>query len=235
MTGQSLALSVLQELDVVGASDTADQADVVYVLARVNRILSLWTAKWGPAVGSTITSYVCTPALQPHLIGPTGTFVVSQRPVSIEAVNVVSGTARTPLTKLTTDEWMALSDPTWTGDIPEAFNYRATSPNGSLFLYPVVSAAATVEILTRGILGPLTLTGTVYLAPGYEEALVLTVSEGCAKHFHATPPDRLEASKARAIIEAANSTTPRLRTDAPGVNRGRANILTGMGSTDWVE
>ena len=118
---------------------------------------------------------------------------------------------------------------------PTGLYYNPTVPNGQAFFYPVPSAASTIEFQSRGILAQLTLAGSVAFAPGYHDAIVLTTAERCAKHFHATPPDRLEASKARGIIEAANSTTPRLHTDAPGVSRGRTNIFTGQGSTDWVE
>lgn len=235
MTGSTLALSVLQELDVVGAADTPEASDLVYVLARVNRILGLWAAKWGPAFYSSITSYTLTPALSPHTIGPTGTWVVAQRPMTIDGVNLVSGSTRTPLDPLTADQWMGLPDPTYSDAYPQGYYYSPTMPNGSLFLYPVPSSASTIDILTRGLLPQMTLTGTAYLAPGYEEAVILTAAERCAKHFHATPPNALEASKARGIIEAANSTTPKLRTDAPGVSRGRSNIFTGQGSTPWVQ
>ena len=235
MTGASLALAVLQELDVVGASDVPEASDLSYVLARINRIIDLWAAKWSTAYCDTLSTFTITPSLQPHTIGPTGTWVVTQRPMSIEAANVVVGSTRTPVDIITTEQWMALGDPTWTAPDPAALNYRPTFPNGSVYLYPLPTGANSIELLTRGLLTRLTLTGTVYLPPGYEEALILTASEACAKHFHATPPDRLEASKARGIIEAANSTTPRLTTDAPGVSRGRTNIFTGQGSTPWVQ
>jgi hypothetical protein len=221
MTGQQLAVEVLRELDVIAGTDTADQADVSYVLSKINRVLDNWSAEYGPAYCDSITSYTLTPALQPHTIGPsTATFTVTQRPMSIEAISTVVSSVRTPICPRDVDWWMAQSDQATTGAEPTDFYYRPASPNGSLYFYPVPSAATVIEIQTRVLLAQLTLTGTAILPPGYQDALILTAAEACAPHFHAAPPNALAASKARARIAAANSHTPRLVTDAPGVTRG---------------
>ena len=233
-TGASLALDVLRELDVVGGTEVADAADTSYVLGKLNRVLDSWAATWEAAYTDTVTAHVLTPSLNPHLIGPTGTWVVTQRPVSIEAINLVIGTARYALSPLDLDEWMGISSPEWTATEPTHFNYRASFPLGQLYLWPIPTSAYTVEIQTRGLLTQLALATTVYLPPGYHDALVLTGAEACARHFHATPPDRLEAAKARGRIAAANAKTPKLSSDAPGCATG-GKVGTGMGgSPDWV-
>ena len=236
MTGADLALAVARELDVVGGVDVLEAADQVYLLGVINRVLDDWSADWGPAYVNTISSFVLTPLLQPHTIGPSGaTWTLAQRPVSIEAANVVSGTTRTPIDIIDDDEWMGLADPTVTATDPTALNYRPTHPNGSVYLYPVPGTANTVEILSRGILAQLTLTSTAVLPPGYQSALVLTAAEACALHFHAIPP-QAAAAKARARIAAANTKTVRLVSDVPGAVRGgKSNILTGVGSTEWID
>ena len=238
MNGSTLAIDVLRELDVIAGSESPDAADTSYVLSKLNRVLDNWAATWEAAYTDTVVTGTLTPALQPHLIGPTGTWVVTQRPVSIEAINLVIGTARYALTPLDMDKWMGISSPEWTATEPTHFNYRASFPNGSLYLWPVPTSAYTVEIQTRGLLTQLALATTVYLPPGYWDALVLTGSESCAKHFHATPPDRLEAAKARGRIAAANAKTPRLSSDAPGCTTGGktgGKTGVGMGGTpDWV-
>ena len=236
MTGSDLALAVLRELDVVSGVEVPDAADTVYILGILNRVLDDWGSEWGPAFVQTISSYTITPLLQPHTIGPSGaTWTLAQRPVSIEAANVVSGTTRTPLDIIDDDEWMGLVDPTVTATDPTALNYRPTHPNGSIYLYPVPSTADTIEILSRGILAQLTLAGTAVLPPGYQSALVLTAAEQAANHFHALPP-QAAAAKARARIAAANAKTVRLVSDAPGAAQGgKSNILTGVGSTEWID
>lgn len=238
MTGQDLAIEVLRELDVIGGTDAPDYADVSYCLSKLNRIVDSWRADWGPAYVNTISSFTITPSLQPHTIGPTGaTWTLAQRPVSIEAANVVSGTTRTPLDIWGDEQWMSLTDPTITAEDPSALNYRPTHPNGSIYFYPVPTSADTIEILSRGVLATLTLAGTAVLPPGYQDALILTGAEACAKHFHAAPPNPLEATKARARIATANAKTPRLITDVPssgGAGSG-FDIRTGTVPGGWVD
>ena len=235
MTGSTLSYAVLRELDVISGVDIPDAADVSYVLGLINRVLDDWSAEFGPAYVNTLSSFTVTPSLQPHTIGPSGaTWTLAQRPVSIEAANLVVGTTRTPLDLWDESDWMRLVDPTTTSTDASVLNYRPTHPNGSVYLYPVPTAANTIELLSRGILAQLTLTGTAVLPPGYQSALVLTASEQAASHFHAAFTGGREAAKARGRIAAANAKTPRLVSDAPGVKRGKQPDVFMGGTPEWI-
>ena len=224
-TGASLAIDVLRELDVIAGIDVPDAADQTYVLGLINRVLDDWSAEYGPAYAVAITSHTLTPALALHSIGPSGaTFIVGQRPVSIDQIVLVSGTTRTALAQWTMDEWMRVPDQTTSGT-PFAFAYNPTFPSGEILFYLVPSSADTVEVQSRVLLAQLSLTTVALLPPGYRSALVLTVSEQAAAHFHAAPRNPMAASKARGRIAAANAKTPRLHTDAPGVSRGEKDAF----------
>ena len=237
LSGAALALDVLRELDVVGAIDTADAADLSFVLSRINRVLDDWGAEWGTAYVQDVSTFTIVPALNPHTIGPTGaTWALAQRPASIEAANLVVGTTRTPLMIVGVDDWMALSYPENTSTDPFALYYSPTFPLGSVYLYPVPSSANQIAIQYRGLLAQLTLTSSALLPPGYASALVLTTAEQAAPHFHAawSAQQMREAAKARGRIAAANAKTPKLSSDAPGCTTGgKVGTGIGMGGGDY--
>jgi hypothetical protein len=226
LTGLTIVSDALADLNIVGAGDPVSNDDAVFVLARLNRIIDSWNADRAAIFAAQFQTFVLTPSLSPHTIGPTGTWVTPQRPQSIEdaALFLAGATgAQVPITVHDDPQWYAdLSYPSITTSMPTDVYYEPDFPNGKLFFYPVPSAAKSVEILTRQVLSAFLLTTVFVMPPGYQEALTLTLEEALIIPYEVPRPPTLssDASKARARIFAANRITPKIQTRDAGMPGG---------------
>jgi hypothetical protein len=224
MTGLDHVTAALQELGVASAVDPLSAEDAAYGLAKLNRLINNWNAE-REAVYATVftTGLVFTPALSPHTIGPTGTFVVTQRPVSIAGANVIVAGVKTPIRMVDSQWWLAQTVPGTTSPYPTDLYYEPTWPNGSLFFWPVPTAANGLELMIRTVLASFTLPVNVTLPPGYDDAIDLTLAEDLAGPFQVPVSPLLvsKAREARARIFANNRRPiPRLTTWDAGMPGG---------------
>ncbi len=225
MTVLDLVTECYQDLTILSTSETllVTDTDAVIGLSKLTRLLDNWNAERAGVYANTLTTYTLVPNLNPHTIGPSGaTFTVTQRPVSVEAANLVL-TNVTPAVHLPLEiirdstVWAALTVPAVATAIPSYLYYNADWPNGSLFLYTVPTVAYGLELLVRTTLAALTLTSTLSLPPGYRDAITLTLGEMIAAANPTAVPNPVAAAQARARIFANNDELPTLTTNDAGI------------------
>jgi hypothetical protein len=223
MTGLDLLKAAYQEVNILGAGEELTPEDAEFGLGKLNRLWDNWNADRQATYAEILTTFALTPALSPHTIGPLGTFVVTQRPVTIEGMNLVVAGVKTPIA-LRDQAWYAsLSQPSLQSAPPTDCYYEPNWPLGKLYFYPVPSAAASVELLTRQVLAAFTQVLVFTLPPGYLDAIVLTLAEDLAPAYPGavvTPKLEKNATAARARIFANNQGAPRLVTRDAGVPGG---------------
>jgi hypothetical protein len=236
VTGLQIVTDAARELGVINAADVLSGDLVDQGLRLLNRIFDNWSAEHDAAYAQTFTTYTMTPSLSPHTIGPTGTFTVDQRSVSIEGASIVLTTStpnvNVPLELRDAAWWDAQPVPDLESTIPSDLFYSPTWPNGSLYLWPVPSVAYGLAITTRVLLSQLLLTSTFSLPPGYWDAATKTLAEEWAGPLLVPLPPQLvrKAAQARQRIFRNNVSSPDLRTrdgGMPGVARGSYDYLTG--------
>lgn len=232
VTGRTICSDALIEIGALAAGETATPEDLDLALGKVNRLFDNWNAERCAVFADVFTTFTITPSLSPHTIGPTGTFVVTQRPMEIPdggagLVLVASNPdVRIPITVRDAQWWAGQSVKALTSAIPTDLYYEPTWPNGNLFLWPVPTVANGLELQLRTLLAAITLDTTFSLPPGYRDAITLTLAEslvsplGAASKVAPTLP--ADATKARARIFGANDVTPRIATQDAGMptNRG---------------
>jgi hypothetical protein len=237
LTAGQLITNALLELGAYAQGETPSAEDMAYGLSKLNRLLDQWNARRLYVYSIGFNTYNLTANVQIYLIGPTGAFVVVQRPVEIIAANIVltntSPTTRTPM-NIRDDAWWANQRVrSVTSTVPTDLYYSPDWPNGSIILWPIPSAAYQLEIETWGLLGQMTNTASTFsLPPGYEEAVTLTLAEVMAPAFGLQVSSGIasQAMRARATIQSLNSAPPRIRTAdpaMPGPGRNGFNYLTG--------
>lgn len=238
-TALDICRHAAQKLGVYGAGESLTAEDAADLLANLNSLLDSWNANRDAVYADLFLTFPLTASLSPHTIGPTGTFVVAQRPVSIEGAGIViAGTSPTAVTSP-----INLRDAAWWDDVrmdalstslPTDLYYDPTWPNGSLYFWPVPTMIRDVTFWTRTVLAQLLLTSTFSLPPGYEKALTLTLAEDSADLFGVAIPPQMpaQAAQARATIFSNNRRTPRLETRDAGLpgGRGTYSYLTGSWS-----
>lgn len=231
-TAKDLVRDALIELGIPDATETISGEDADLGLRKLNDLLDEWNADGQTAYASLITAYTLVPSLQPHTIGPTGTFVVTQRPETIDGANLIISGVRTPIGLRNVQQRMALSTPALASALPMSLYYEPAWPNGKIWFYPIIASAYQVELWTRVVLAALTFNDTFTLPPAYKNALLLTLAERLAPAMHVgvSPETKDGARSARSKVFAANTVTPRLATQDAGMPSGGGsgfNYLTG--------
>lgn len=173
-------------LAVYASGEAIKPADANTVLDAINAVLDDWSATPQASVTGVISTFTTTPSLQPHTIGPSGTWVLPVRPVAIDGAAIALSTGvYTPLRVHTDPQWQIGRALLTTGSLTDAY-YAPDVPNGSLSFANVPTSALSVRLLTRWVLGAVTETASLVLPPGYQSALEYTVMERVVDAFHAT-------------------------------------------------
>lgn len=227
-TGLSIATDALAELNIFTSIDTAPSVDTTYVIGKANRILSQWRAIGVAQHSEVFSTFTLTANLQPHLIGPGGStsFTSAVRPTKIDGANIIVGSGvtavRWPLNIRDRNWWLDVDYPGYKSTVQSDLYYDPTETTGSIYLWPVPSAAATLELMMRRPLADIVSATTFTMPDGYLEALILTTAEQCIGPFPAPDPPRLSrlikaAAAARAVIFNNNSVIPKLETCDAGI------------------
>lgn len=227
-TTRAILTDALVELGVYSIAETPSDADLKLALGQLNRLLDKWNAERAAVYLSTLQTFTIIPNQQIVTIGPaaeTPDWAVTQRPVAIEGastvLNNVTPPVYTPIAVHDIDWWRGLSVPGVTATYPTDLYYEPAWPLGRIFLWPVPTTAYDIELQLRLVLANLTLFDEFSLPPGYQDAIVLTVAERCARSFGkpVDPSLRLDASKARAVVFVNNDPTPTMQTQDSGLPR----------------
>lgn len=243
VTAAQLVTDALTELRVARAGDVIAPESLMAGLGKLNRLIDRYNAH--PRAKFTIgfASYVPTLNVNLQTIGPeagaTWTLAVP-RPHAIKGANVIINTS-TPNVRVP----LAMRDATWWRQqrvqalataFPTDCYYEPTFPNGSVYLWPAPTTAYPIELETDTPFAQLTATDTIYLPPGYRDAMTLRLAADSARSFGQTPSRDLVADAARGegIIFGLNDRVPNARTRDGGMpgareaGKGRFNFYTGF-------
>lgn len=237
-TWTTIITAALTELGAIAVGQTPNAATVNLALAKAQLLIDLWNADRQAVYADVFSSFTLTPNLQPHTIGPTGTFTMAQRPVTIDGASIGLNNA-SPIVYYDLEMhdaawWQDQTIPDIATDNPTDGYYDPTWPNGSLYLWPVPTVAYLFQMRTRQLLSTTFTPATTFdLPPGYQQAITLTLAEDLGPMFfrEAAPTTVKKAQAARAIIFANNDEPVRLVTrDAgmPGSTRSQWNYRTGL-------
>lgn len=231
----------MKEIGSIDPAEVPTGPELADVAAKGNSMLDSWNADGKYIYASQFVQYVLTAGLQPHTIGPSGTFVVAQRPIKILGANIIlnpnagPNQTRSPIAVRDKDWWLTKRAFAVQGTLPTDVYYEEDWPNGSLFFWIVPNVADNVELETWTILSQLQLTDQFSMPPGYLDAVVYSLAEAICPMFGKEVSPTIEKLKVQAEkrIWAPNLVSPRMGTNDVGIPRGdsdrpRFNYLTGM-------
>lgn len=229
VTGLDVVKGALLELGVLAAGEEPEGSVADFVLAKGNRLIDNWNAKQQAIFAVDFLTFTLVAGTQPLTIGPaasTPTFTVTQRPVSIDAANVIiTNNIRVPLTVHTDPQWwMSVQAPAVQASLSSDLYYNPGWPLGQIYLWCLQSYPYTLELLVRQVLAELAFATNLAMPQGYWDALILTLAEDCATPLKVQPKPLMlkKAAEARAQIFANNTVVPTIQTAQPGmVARGR--------------
>lgn len=228
-----IVTNALAEINVYAQGEAPSQADAMFSFTKLNVLMDAWSAIRPFASSLSFLQFLFTPNLAPHTIGPSGTFVMAQRPTRLEGamviLNNVNPPVNTPITIRDAEWWKNQPLPGQLSSFPTDVYYDPTFPNGTLNFWPVAQTAWGVLLETWGLIAQFASLNSIFsMPPGYQMAIELTLAEYLAKPFGATADADLirRAAKARAAVLSLNTQPPRIETMDSGMPRPQRNRTT---------
>ena len=208
------------------AGGTGATADRTYCLGVLNRMLGTWSAELGPLHFETTEALTWTASQSSRTIGTSGNFN-TPRPEKILAASYRDSSDNDfPIEIFTHQQYQAITDKTTEDERPLVLAYNPTiaSSLGTLHIWPVPSANATVRLTSYKPFTTITdQTATVVLPSGYEAAIVANLAVKVAAAFGATLTPILveEAKRTKRVLVEANTALqpPKVDPLAPGQRR----------------
>lgn len=223
------------EIGMLAPGDVPDGDSGQWAFRKLNYLIDEWQAQAGKVYSYQYNVYSLVAGLSPHLIGPSSAATFNTngqpRPVRLESAALLLNNAPT-----TVDLPMNIRDHDWWAlnqvkdiqtNVPTDVYYDPTSPDGSLFFWPVPSVTAPARLqfwntisqyttITDPLGGP---SGPGTLPPAYRAALMYTLAERLipGSRRQATPELGIQAAYARAALFSNNGKSPRISTQDSGM------------------
>lgn len=201
---------LLDSLIYVGAyaqGQTANTDDLALAFRVVNRKLDSLSAEKLSMVGMHRAAYTLTGAAS-YTYGPTMTWNAATRPIKIKsastlATNNVERACNLP----TADQWAAVPDKSRTGVFVEDLFYDNGYPTGICYVSPMPATGSIILWTFEAIPKLPNQTGTIDLAPGYEEAIVAIAAQELCIAFQRplTPELAAAATQAKDVVVQLNA------------------------------
>lgn len=217
VTALSIITAAMQELGILAGGEAASLDDAAWVLQKLQRLIDTYNAVRTMVYANTFSSFALVSGLTPHTIGPTGTFVVNQRPVEIpsiglQLVNTNPTTVEIPLAPRDKEWWANQRVKNLTSPIPTDFYYEPDWPNGSIFFWPVPDAVNNVLLQMRTVFSEMTAYNSSFsMPPGYWNLTVYELAIEIAPSFERQVGPDLEKRYQRALkaVGGNNIKSPR--------------------------
>lgn len=236
-----LLAEALLEIRMGRAGDSLEPELLEWARGKMNRLLDKWNADPAATFDVGFNTYATVAAQQDYTLGPTATdWVITNgtRPEAITGANLLlassSPVVRVPLNIRDDAWWLANAVQGLTGAVPTDLYYTPSFPNGTVTLWPIPTTAVnSVELMAPALLSQYLMADTLWLPPGYREALTLTLAErlapGCGQSV--SPELAKYAADARIVVFGNNLVAPNIRTRDAGMpgggNRSGYNYRTG--------
>ena len=224
-----------------GPARTPSPDQVQDAFQSLNRLLDAWNLKQGLVFRYDNSQYPMTPPKSVYTIGRgPGADFVADRPVRIEAANIVLATGGStvfvPMAILTPAQWADTRLRVFPTTFPTRMYPDYSYPNATLYMWGTPTANNTLELWTwQQTKQFLTSTDTISMPPGYLEAMVYNLAVRMGDQFGTTaamsPNVFTTARKALADIKGVNQPSPKIASADIGIARGPAgdfNFFTGM-------
>lgn len=193
-----LLVDCLVEVGAYAQGQTPNTDDMALAFRVVNRKLDSLSAEKLSMIGMKGQYYALNGA-STYPFGPGLVWNATTRPIKIKSASTVSPiSTEHPARICTADEWAAIDDKSRTGVYAEAIFYDNGFPTGNIWVTPRPSGGFMSLWTFEAIPQLPSQTGTVQLAPGFEQAIVNLAAVELCIAFQRPVTQELMASAAQA-------------------------------------
>lgn len=220
-----------------GDEDNFPDGTAQWMFRKTNYMMDNWSAMKQYIYTVLFNVYTLIPNHAPHTIGPTGDFVIAQRPTKIMGANLLLNGSSTlvdcPIEIVDAKWWDAQQTKNITSTVPTQLYYAPAYENGELNFWPIPSEGRQVRLEMWGPLATFTdindpiggSNGPGTLPQGYRAAMMYTLAELCCpgsnKELHGVL--QAAAKEARKAIFGNNIQSPRIASQDSGMPRAGRN------------
>lgn len=181
-------------------------------LERLNMMIDGWRVERLYATAGIRVSATLNGSTAAATVGPTGTFVITPRPVAIlEGSFYTIGVVDYPIRPVGLEEFNEIPIKGTASLGPSICYYQAGDPLGTVYFYPLLSSSSLVTLVCDAHLADFANLTTDYdLGPGVKRALVYSFAEDMASDFEVEFRGGKVAMSARRGLKRSHHGIPQL-------------------------
>ena len=213
-TSLDLIKRSLRLLGVYGSGESIPSDEASDAQIAMNAMLEDWRNEKLMAYAMRDESLTMVTGQASYGLGPTGDLVTT-RPVKIDNAYIRDASTDYPVEIVSRDQWDGIPDKTNDSDIVQHLLFEGTMPDATIQVWPVPTTANVLHLRTWLPLATVSLTDTITLPPGYENAITYSLALYLAPEYgiDAKPSVMQIASRSLAGIKRINQREIRSKSD----------------------
>jgi len=226
-TAATMINDALKEIGVLAEGDTPTATMADDALRALNRLMEILSNEQSFAYTPNLVSLALTSQTS-FTVGPSGATVTADRPIGIESAFVDRGSLTYPVRVVNNQQWDSIVYKTSTGSNTEVVWYEPTMPNGIVHVWPKCTGCTLNLRVINLVVSFSTLSTTLSMPPGYEEALIKNLAVNIHPQYPASNLSPLTIQAAKSSLKKItrnNNVIPTLGLDPILMGNRRSNNL----------
>lgn len=202
-TARDLVTAAFEACGALGRGESIHADDASMALARLNRMLDLWSTERLSVYEEFDESLTLNGASSYS----SASLASTARPVRVTDVRATLNSIDYPVSIIDAPEYNGIANKSIQGDPPRFLYPQMGMAAATFYFWPVPTQGTAKLTCTRALPSTLTLDTSISLPPGYQKAIIDSLALELCRPLTGSPPDGYmvdQATKSKAQIQRAN-------------------------------